>query len=419
MSASIEDVVTVVQQLTESQPTSPVVMDIEDKLTEVTTADNEAAYQAVSDALDLGVIEEDTSGSGFNRIQLAEDAELSTADDTPDEDARSTGSNPGDSADKSPTYKDLYLQAWENSSADRAFVPHEDLLPVFEDAGMGDILKRGALPYEEWITWEPDSRDTPLYAYTPDLAGDTSTQRETIAALLREAGVSTTRFINVHDGQKGSFDTGNFHDPDDPELSGNYGVKGGRIDDDDKWLVDLDVDDYDEAKDTNERIQALRNETLSVASAHTTHANPGHLYVAVEGDVEAIVQEALGREEVVNLNASFGEVRIDNQYVVGPGSEIVCGCERCSHADDYDDEPGVNYGRYEIASEQPPVSWSADEFREFIEADPGINTAPELEDVDGEPDNVGSGSRNNQRQPTPSVSFDNDEGRLKLAQTVD
>jgi CRP-like cAMP-binding protein len=424
MSATVQDVVTVVRELEASQRTPPVVIDIEEKLTEITTADHEAAYEAVANALELGVIEEDTSRSGFGGIQLADDTDPPGSGDTTGEYARSPGANPGGNTDDSPTYRDLYLQAWANSSADRAFVPHEDMHPVFAAAGLGDLLERGALPYNEWITWTPDGRDTPLYAYTPDLAGDTSTQRETLAGLFREAGVSTTRFINVHDGQKGSFDTGNFRDPDDPELSGNYGVKGGRIGDDDKWLVDFDIDDYDDAKETNTRVQALRNETLSVASAHTTQHDPGHLYVAVEGNVAAIVQDLLGRDDVVNLNASFGEVRIENQYVVGPGSEIVCGCDLCSNsdadADDHDD--AANYGRYEIATEQPPVTWSADEFREFLEADPAINTAPDPVDGDGTgPGNSrttseGTGSH---RQSPPSVSFDDDDGRLTLAETVD
>jgi hypothetical protein len=294
---------------------------------------------------------------------------------------------------KTASYEELYLQARENSSADRAFVPYEDIYPVFAAAGVGDLLERDQLPYSEWIVYTPDGRDTPLYAYTPDLAGDTSAERETLATLLREAGVSTTRYINVHDGQKGSFDTDNFRDPDDPKLSGNYGVKGGRIDDDDKWLVDFDVDDYDDAKKSNPRVQKLRNETLGVASAHTTQQDPGHLYVAVNGDVAAIVQDLLGRDDVVNLNASFGEVRIENQYVVGPGSEIVCGCELCSSTDDH----AANYGRYEIATEQPPVTWSAEEFREFLEADPAIDTAPNP--VGGDGDSASDSSGTTSRRP--------------------
>ena len=79
-----------------------------------------------------------------------------------------------------------------------------------------------------------------MYAYTPDLAGDTSAERERLAELLSDAGAGTKRFIDVHNGQKGSFDTGNARYPDDPEIEGNYGVKGGRGGDESgKWLVDI------------------------------------------------------------------------------------------------------------------------------------------------------------------------------------
>jgi hypothetical protein len=54
--ANIEDVVTVVDNLDSD---APVAMEIEDKLTEVTTADPQQAHELVSDALDLGVLDED------------------------------------------------------------------------------------------------------------------------------------------------------------------------------------------------------------------------------------------------------------------------------------------------------------------------------------------------------------------------
>jgi|APHM01.1.fsa_nt_gi hypothetical protein len=152
MSASIEDVVTVVQQLTESQPTPPVVMDIEDKLTEITTADNEAAYEAVSDALEAGVIEEDDARTGFSGIRLTEEADLSTADETPDEDAGSPDSNPGENAAQSGEQTDAD-QAQEREKAGDGYIHdpefsgdieavqehYHDVRPVLEEmALLGD-----------------------------------------------------------------------------------------------------------------------------------------------------------------------------------------------------------------------------------------------------------------------------------------
>jgi hypothetical protein len=307
------------------------------------------------------------------------------------------------------SYRDLYLRAWRNSDVEQALIPHEDIAPVFREAGYGAVIEQQRLPGSVWTVWTPDSRETPLYAYTPDLAGDTSPDRERVAELLADAGVGTERFIDLLDGQKASFDTGNDRTPDDPEISGNYGVKGGRTDDSDLWLVDIDVDDYDEAKESNPRVEALRGETLGVASAHTTTDRPGHLYVAVDGDAAAIAQDVLGRE-VDNPAASFGEIRVKNQYVVGPGSEIVCGCELCDDPDTAD-----HYGRYEIATERPPVVWSAEEFRAFLEADPAIepdsgDDEPETEDTSGGSSSGGS---------TGSVSLDDADERVQFAKAVD
>jgi len=309
-----------------------------------------------------------------------------------------------------PSYRDLYLRAWENSDAKQALVPHEDIAPVFREAGYGEIIEQGALPYSEWTVWTPDSREEPLYAYTPDLAGDTSAERERVAELLAEAGLGTERFIDVLDGQKASFDTGNARTPDDEEVGGNYGVKGGRAGDTERWLVDIDVDDYDEAKESNPRVEALRGETLGVASAHTTTDRPGHLYVAVDGDAAAIARDVLGRE-VDNPTASFGEIRVENQYVVGPGSEIVCGCDLCEDPDTAD-----HYGRYELATERPPVVWSPEEFRAFLEADPAIEP-----DSGGDADAGGASSGDSGRVggSAGSVSLDDADARVTFAKAVD
>jgi len=364
------------------------------------------ALEAVSDLDDLRVrladkAGDDTTVSGETDAEEAEKA--SSPDETPTPEAEETVSQPAcsDRSSPGPSYRDLYLTARERSDADRAFVPHEDIEPVFREAGYGEIL--GSLPRSQWSVWTPDSRDTPLYAYTPDLTDDADTERDRLAQLLDDAGVATERFIDVLDGQKASFDTPNYRAPDDPELSGNYGVKGGRGGDEGGlWLVDIDVDDYDEAKASNERVEKLRGETLGVASAHTTTERPGHLYVAVRGDPVAVVRDYMGRE-VDNPAASFGEIRIKEQYVVGPGSEIVCGCSRCT-----DPDPGDHYGRYELATERPPVVWTEEEFQDFLAADPAIQP--------GNSDNSGiNGSSDN----TPGSFTGDVSGRLALARKAD
>ena len=302
-------------------------------------------------------------------------------------------------------YAGLYLEARRRADGKGAFVPHDQIEAVFREQGWSEVVDD--LRYQsEWIVFTPGGRDTPIYAYTPDLAGDTARERRRLADLLAEAGVGTKRFIDVLDGQKASFDTGNDRHPDDPEISGNYGVKGGRGGDDGgKWLVDIDVDDYDAAKESHERVDELREETLAVASAHTTTDTPGHLYVVVDGDAREVVRELLGRN-VENPAASFGEIRVESQYVVGPGSEILCDCSRCASG-------AGGMGRYELANERPPVEWSEAEFREFLLEDPAIRDA------------VGRAAEQERRRKKAggfegeSAPLDDAGARLKFAKAVD
>ena len=383
-----------------AQLDDPPVGTVAEALADARDLDVLDAYDVVEEALAEDVLSETDTGGAFEAVRLAEEA-VREEDDSRGETVETAGA---------PSYRELYLRAWANSDADQALVPHEDIAPVFRDAGYGDIIDHGGLPYSDWTVWTPDSREDPLYAYTPDLAGDTSAERERVAELLAEAGLGTERFIDVLDGQKASFDTGNAREPDDEEIGGNYGVKGGRAGDTERWLVDIDVDDYDEAKESNPRVEALRGETLGVASAHTTTDRPGHLYVAVDGDAAAIARDVLGRE-VDNPTASFGEIRVENQYVVGPGSEIVCGCELCEDPDTAD-----HYGRYELATERPPVVWSPDEFRAFLEADPAIEP-----DSGGDADAGGASSGDSGRVggSAGSVSLDDADARVTFAKAVD
>ena len=90
--ANIEDVVTVVDNLDSD---APVAMEIEDKLTDVTTADPQTAHELVSDALDLGVLEEDETRQGFGGIRVDADADVSNTDESTAEDVGSVDANPG------------------------------------------------------------------------------------------------------------------------------------------------------------------------------------------------------------------------------------------------------------------------------------------------------------------------------------
>jgi len=285
-------------------------------------------------------------------------------------------------------WRDVWFAALDHGDGEPpAKEPH--VRAALDECGHPQELWDGIENNDDWIVWERGD-ETVVY-YTPDLAGDTSTPRSRLADRFNEAGVGTKRFINCLDGQKGRFDT----DPkaaSDGRLSGNYGVVGGRGGDDDGyWLVDIDVDDYDsDAGEIHPGITELREETLAVASAHTTVDQPGHLYVAVDGDPSEVTDELTA---ATNPQASFGEIRVENQYVVGPGSEVVCPCDRCT-ADDAPD----SMGRYEIATDATPVVWSLDEFREWLLRDPEI-AVDDTDDAGESGDETSGGNTDNTATP--------------------
>lgn len=194
-------------------------------------------------------------------------------------------------------------------------------------------------------------------------------ESERVAHRLREAGLSTRRFIDVADGKKKTTNH-NQREPDDSRLSGNYGIyagPGADAPDADSWLVDVDIDDYaadDDAREALDAVLALP-ETLTTETPHTDGETGGHRFYAVTGDVVATMQDVTGGAP--NAVPSWGEVRVVNQYVVGPGSQIDgCdkdGCEECATPDG---------GRYRIADDgdRPIATIAVDRLADVLRADP-------------------------------------------------
>lgn len=234
---------------------------------------------------------------------------------------------------------------------------------------------------------------------------------ERVATRLREAGLDTERFVDVHDGKKKSTNHTRFG----PELvHGNYGIYAG------DGLVDVDVDDYDENAD-GEALAAVTDlpETLTVETPHTDGESGGHRFYRVEpGDEFETAREAC--ENVwggaTNPGPSWGEVRVQNQYVVGPGSQL----DRCKK--DWCDECITDDGgRYKIAADRPIATVTADELAGVLRADPDCpTTTPSTgneqvaldvsEDVEGSDENTrgasasddGSGTDNSDH-PDPAA----------------
>jgi len=126
--ANIEDVVTVVDNLDSD---APVAMEIEDKLTDVTTADPQTAHELVSDALDLGVLEEDETRQGFGGIRLVDadaDADVSDSDESTGEDVGSVDATPGGEADEDVSGKAALDDAisWFHAQLDEEIYDHTE-----------------------------------------------------------------------------------------------------------------------------------------------------------------------------------------------------------------------------------------------------------------------------------------------------
>lgn len=204
---------------------------------------------------------------------------------------------------------------------------------------------------------------------TSDVSGDTIPDepddtppspadcREVFAERLRDANLDTQRFIDVQDGEKGTYDHTQYG-PDASALSGNYGVYGGAgAGDNTGWvLVDIDVDDYD-----GERAPNWIPETLTVASPHTDGQSGGHFYVALPTGTTDSLEEAFG---TANPKPSWGEIRVHNQYCVGPGSQLDgCSKEWC---DDCADPDG---GYYRLKSDAPIAQLEIEEFVAALQED--------------------------------------------------
>ena len=135
---------------------------------------------------------------------------------------------------------------------------------------------------------------------TPPDAGE-SNPKATVVRRLSETGLATDRFIDVENGGKKSTD---HTQVEASNVSGNYGVYAGRE------LVLIDIDDYDGSHDLGP-INGLQD-TLTVGTPN----GGDHRYYHVPNAVD-VFEDSFG---VKNPVTEWGEIRVHNQYVVGPGS---------------------------------------------------------------------------------------------------
>lgn len=206
--------------------------------------------------------------------------------------------------------------------------------------------------------------------------------RQLLRERLAEAGLTESRFIPVENGSKASKISHNDASNrlnDFNSLAGNYGVYAGANPQKDRWLIDVDIDDYDEDAD-DDALEAVNElpETLTIESPHTDGETGGHRYYCIDAkDVAGSIEELAGAE---NPKMSWGEIRVKNQYVVGPGSQLDgCDkdwCEDCSKPDG---------GRYEIAKDRPIAEISLADLFGVINADESDEDTSQSGSVDVTP----------------------------------
>ena len=176
---------------------------------------------------------------------------------------------------------------------------------------------------------------------------DKQSARYVVAGRLKEAGVSTDRFIDVTSGQKQSYD----HTQHEPgAVVGNYGVYSGR------GLVGFDIDDYQDDIDTS-ALEALP-ETFAVK---TPHGGEHRYYKSGQQAMAAIWTATSGAK---NASLSWGEIYAGGKYLVGPGSRITdCDKSHCRECNRYG-------GTYSIEVDRPIDEISAEQVLRVLSADP-------------------------------------------------
>jgi hypothetical protein len=187
---------------------------------------------------------------------------------------------------------------------------------------------------------------------------------ETVAERLQDVGLSPKRFIDVVDGEKKSVD----HEAQLPtQVSGNWGLYATGSD----ALVILDIDDYHDLEDKSGH--AALGRLPDTFEQRSPHGGTHRLYAVEPTDdgrlVAAALSDAFGNP---NLKASWGEVRTDNQYVVGAGSQLHgCGKDWCSDCADPDG------GHYAVAADREIAELDAEQLIDVLSADPELSKETE------------------------------------------
>lgn len=199
------------------------------------------------------------------------------------------------------------------------------------------------------------------------------TDRETLTTRLRDAGLLEKRLISVEDGGKASkvhHNDARHRRSSFENITGNYGVYAGATPGGGRWLIDVDIDDYsdDAGGDGLEAVNDLPD-TFTIESPHTDGETGGHRYYYIEGkDIHESIEAFHGTK---NPGLSWGEIRVHNQYVVGPGSQLDgCGKEWCDSCEEPDG------GHYRIATDAEIAEITLADLFDVLRAEESDETPP-------------------------------------------
>ncbi|MFP9190794.1 bifunctional DNA primase/polymerase [Natrialbaceae archaeon A-CW1-1] len=169
-----------------------------------------------------------------------------------------------------------------------------------------------------------------------------------VVGRLKEAGLSTERFINLKEGRKQSYD----HTQRVPgAVTGNYGIYCGQ------GLLGVDIDDPDAWADTPS------TENLPVTFTVSTPHGGQHRYFRMAAEIPWLIGARTGGS--LNLSPPWGDLYA-SKYLVGPGSELSdCGKSGCKACSPYDP------GRYEITADRPIATVSREDLVVLLQSDSG------------------------------------------------
>jgi hypothetical protein len=198
--------------------------------------------------------------------------------------------------------------------------------------------------------------------------------KDVVADRFDEADVAEDRFINVNEGEKGTWDhDSRYNDPGEPPGQ-NYGIYCAE--DDPLVVLDVDVHRGGDKDHEEKALVALADLgfTLRVQSPHADDRVGGHRIYKLEGDETPaeLFDRVFGKKNPV---PSWGEVVSKNKYVVGPGSQLDgCDkewCDECAKADG---------GHYTIDEDREIATVTPDELVEALAADPDVERVDESDD---------------------------------------